>query len=182
MHDPVEWVLRLFGERGGSAYFGEAVSQTEHALQSAWLAEQQGADAALIASALLHDVGHLLHGLGEDVAGRGIDSRHEEVGAAWLLDRFGPTVAEPVRLHVPAKRYLCATNADYLAGLSPASVSSLRLQGGPFTSAEVVAFRALPHAERAVALRRWDDHAKVPGLRTPDLAHFRPVLEAARTG
>ena len=175
-------VFRLFAERGSGLYFGEAVTETEHALQTAHLAEEADAPATLVAAALLHDVGHLLHDLGEDVAERGIDGRHEAVGAAWLATHFGPAVADPVRLHVAAKRFLCAVNPAYLDELSPASRRSLELQGGPFSSEEQAAFRAEPHWEAAVALRRWDDAAKVPGLAVPGVEHYRPCLEAARKG
>jgi phosphonate degradation associated HDIG domain protein len=177
---PIDFVVRLFKERGDAAYLGEPVSQTEHALQTAWAAEQAGAGAAVVTAALLHDVGHLLHALPEDCALAGIDDAHEERGARWLARRFGPEVAEPVRLHVAAKRFLCATDPTYAARLSEASRRSLRLQGGPFTPDEAARFRAHPHAEAAVVLRRLDEQAKVPGLPTPGLDHFRPFLEAAR--
>ncbi|QDU23726.1 phosphonate degradation HD-domain oxygenase [Urbifossiella limnaea] len=178
----VDAVFRLFAERGSGLYFGEAVTETEHALQTAHLAEAADAAPPLVAAALLHDVGHLLHTLGEDVAERGIDGRHEDIGAAWLAKHFGPAVADPVRLHVAAKRYLCAAESDYLGGLSPASRRSLELQGGPFTSDEQAAFRAEPHWQAALALRRWDDAAKVPGLAVPGVEHYRPHLEAALKG
>jgi phosphonate degradation associated HDIG domain protein len=178
--DPVELVLRLFRERGDAAYLGEPVSQTEHALQTAWAAERAGANATLVAAALLHDVGHLLHDLPEDCALAGIDDTHERRGARWLARHFRPEVVEPVRLHVAAKRYLCATDLTYLGRLSEASLVSLRLQGGTFTQDEATAFRAHPHAEAAVRLRRFDEDAKVPRLPTPNLEHFRPCLEAAR--
>ena len=174
-----EHILRLFGERGRSAYLGEAVSQEEHALQTAWAAEQAGAPASLIVAALLHDVGHLLHGP-DYAAERGVDDCHEERGRLWLEEHFGPEVSEPVRLHVAAKRYLCAAEPGYLERLSPASLLSLKLQGGPFSPEEAEAFRRGPHGEAALALRRWDEEAKVPGLATPPLEHFRPHLEAAR--
>jgi phosphonate degradation associated HDIG domain protein len=177
--DPIELVMRLFKERGDAAYLGEPVSQTEHALQTAWAAEQAGAGGALVAAALLHDVGHLLHDLPEDCALAGIDDAHEVRGARWLARHFGPEVAEPVRLHVAAKRFLCATDPTYAGRLSEASLRSLRLQGGPFTPDEAAEFRAHPQAEAAVLLRRLDEQAKVPGLPTPDLEHFRPCLEAA---
>jgi phosphonate degradation associated HDIG domain protein len=180
--DPVEFVMRLFKERGDAAYIGEPVSQSEHALQTAWAAEQAGAGSALVAAALLHDIGHLLHDLPEDCALDGIDDAHEVRGARWLVQHFGPDVTEPVRLHVPAKRYLCSTDPSYLGQLSEASVLSLKLQGGPFTPEEVAAFRNLPHAEAAVALRRYDEQAKVRGLATPNLEHFRPFLETRRVG
>jgi phosphonate degradation associated HDIG domain protein len=174
----IDRLFTLFGEKGQGAYFGEAVTQTEHALQCAHLGEQSGAGPELIAAALLHDVGHLLHGLPEDVAERGLDGRHEEGGAAWLNRAFGPAVVDPVRLHVAAKRYLCAVEPDYRAGLSDASQRSLRLQGGPMSSEEVSCFEQEPYFRAAVAVRRWDDAAKVPGQVVPGLEHYRPCLEA----
>ena len=176
--DPIEFLMRLFKERGDAAYVGEAVSQTEHALQTAWAAEQASAGCGLIAAALVHDIGHLLHDLPEDCAGA--DDAHESRGASWLVQHFGLAVAEPVRLHVAAKRCLCATDPSYLATLSAASLRSLKLQGGPLTPVEVAEFGHEPYAEAALALRRFDELAKVPGLPTPDLHHFRPFLEATR--
>jgi gamma-butyrobetaine dioxygenase len=174
MSDPITDILELLERLGGSAYYGEAVTQREHALQAAAAAEESGAPPALVAAALVHDVGHLLAGEEADAA---VDRAHEEVGARWLARWFGPEVTEPVRLHVPAKRYLCFADEHYHAGLSAASRASLRLQGGPFTREHAEQFFAGPHAQAAVALRRWDEAAKVPGLATPDLEHFRPYLE-----
>jgi len=175
----IDEILTLFREKGHAAYFGEAVTEAEHALQCAHLATRAGASNDLIAAALLHDVGHLLHGLSEDIAEQGIDGRHEEAGAAWLKGYFGPAVVDPVRLHVPAKRYLCTVETDYHAELSASSQLSLRLQGGPMSADEVHRFEAEPQFRSAVAVRRWDDVAKVPGLVVPDLEHYRPSLEAA---
>jgi [1-hydroxy-2-(trimethylamino)ethyl]phosphonate dioxygenase len=175
----IDRIFTLFQEKGNGAYFGEAVTETEHALQCAHLAEQSGAAPALIAAVLLHDMGHLLHGLPEDLAERGIDGRHEEGGAAWLQRYFGPVVVDPVRLHVAAKRYLCAIEPEYQAGLSEASRRSLLLQGGPMSPEEVSGFEREPWFRSAVAVRRWDDQAKVPGLIVPDLAHYRSYLAAA---
>jgi phosphonate degradation associated HDIG domain protein len=174
----IDRIFTLFREKGNGGYFGEAVTQTEHALQAAHLAEQSGAPAELVAAALLHDVGHLLHGLPEDLAERGMDGRHEEGGAAWLQPHFGPPVVDPIRLHVAAKRYLCAVEPDYHAGLSEASRRSLYLQGGPMSPEEVGDFEQEPWFRSAVAVRRWDDEAKVPGLVVPGLDHYRPCLEA----
>lgn len=169
--------LRTLLEGKAEGRYGlTAVNQRQHALQSAWLAERDGHGDALIVAALLHDIGHLVHDLGENPADRGIDDRHEEVGYAWLAGRFGPDVTEPVRLHVAAKRYLCAVEPDYFAGLAPDSVKSLALQGGPMSADEVAAFEALPGYEDAVRLRRYDDRAKVAGLQTPDVAHFMPAV------
>jgi [1-hydroxy-2-(trimethylamino)ethyl]phosphonate dioxygenase len=172
----VDEVCTLFGSRGHEAYVGEPVSQLEHALQAAHHAEREQASDTLVVAALLHDIGHLIHKLPEDAADHGIDTRHEKLGQAWLARYCGPDVTEPVRLHVAAKRYLCATDAEYLSQLSPASVQSLRLQGGPFDPAEAEEFEANPWYRDAVALRRWDDLAKIPGLSVPPLKHYRPRL------
>jgi len=172
-------IFELFGQRGSFAYLGEPVSQLEHALQAATAARRAGASSPLIAAALLHDIGHLIHDRGDDCADHGIDTRHEEMGARWLQAHFGPEVTEPILLHVAAKRYLCATDPGYFQSLSPASVQSLRLQGGPFSDDEARRFRAGPHAQAAVDLRRWDEAAKIPGLLTPNLDHFRSHLERA---
>jgi gamma-butyrobetaine dioxygenase len=175
----VDLITRLFAAGGDSAYFGEPVSQTEHALQTAHLAEQEGATDALVVAALLHDVGHLLHGLPETIADQGVDARHEAGGAGWLARHFGPAVTDPVRLHVAAKRYLCAVDAGYRSRLSPASRQSLGLQGGPFDAAGVRAFEAEPYHREAVRLRHWDDRAKIPGLAVPPLGHYAPRIAAA---
>jgi phosphonate degradation associated HDIG domain protein len=177
---PIDRIFERFDRHGGRDYGSERVQQLEHALQCAALAEAEGAEAPLISAALLHDIGHLIHDLGAKPAERGIDDRHEALGEEWLRQWFGDDVTEPVRLHVPAKRYLTATDPGYLATLSPGSVRSLELQGGPFSAADAEAFIALPQAPAAVRLRRWDEAAKVPGKVTPDLAHFRRYLEASR--
>ena len=179
MTELVDEIFRVFREYGSGAYLGEPVSMTEHMLQSAHAAEQDGAPPRLVAAALLHDYGHFIHGHDEDAADHGIDTHHEDVAHAFLSEHFGPEIAEPIRLHVAAKRYLCATDPSYLGELSPASIHSLELQGGPYSAAEVAAFEASPHAADAVRLRRYDDAGKVAGLETPDLEHYRPVLEAA---
>jgi phosphonate degradation associated HDIG domain protein len=175
-------IRTLFETQGRAAYHGEAVSQAEHALQSAQLAEAEGAPDSLVVAALLHDVGHLISGHEEDAALRGVDDGHETAGAAWLSLRFGPDVVEPIRLHVAAKRYLCAVEPEYSRGLSPASLRSLQLQGGPSSAEERAAFEANPHHRAAVRLRRWDDAAKVPGLAVPGLDHYLARIEAAATG
>jgi phosphonate degradation associated HDIG domain protein len=154
----------------------------EHALQAAWAAEKAGAASATIAAALLHDIGHLLHELDEGCAENGVDDRHERLGSDWLAERFGPEVVEPVRMHVDAKRYLCAVEPEYIERLSPASVLSLNLQGGPFAPAAADEFARRPYAHEAVALRRFDEEAKIQGLQTPPLEHFRRHLEDVRIG
>jgi [1-hydroxy-2-(trimethylamino)ethyl]phosphonate dioxygenase len=174
-----EQVLRLFAKSGDSQYGGEAVTQLEHALQAALLAEKSGASSSLITAALLHDVGHLMHGLDDDAPDRGIDDQHELLAARWLSARFGPSVVEPVKLHVAAKRYLCAIESSYLKTLSPASLLSLQLQGGPMSDEEIAEFRGNLHYEAALRLRRWDDAAKIPSLPTPPIEHFAPHVERA---
>ena len=129
----IEQIRTLFAERGDSAYGGEAVSQREHALQAAHFARQSGASAALITAALLHDIGHLLHHLPDHAPDEGVDDLHEKLAGRWLARWFGAEVVEPVRMHVDAKRYLCAVEPDYRQQLSPASLVSLALQGGPMT-------------------------------------------------
>ncbi|NGM18566.1 HD domain-containing protein [Roseomonas stagni] len=166
----------MLEQRADGTYGLHEITQKQHALQAAMFAEQRGCPEALVVAALLHDVGHLVHDLGENPAEQGIDDRHEELGAAWLARHFGPEVAEPVRLHVAAKRFLCATEADYFGKLSPDSVLSLSLQGGPMSAEEVAAFRANPQHEAAVVLRRFDEEAKVTGLETPPVAHFLPMV------
>ncbi len=168
----------LFTSRGHALYGGEAVTQLEHGLQAAALAADAGAPSADIAAALLHDVGHLLHGLGDDCADHGIDDRHEDLGVRFLAKHFPPAVTEPVRLHVAAKRYLCAAEPGYFDTLSGPSVVSLKLQGGPMTLAEAAEFERHPHFAAAVALRKRDDAAKVVGRLTPSFADVRPHLEA----
>jgi gamma-butyrobetaine dioxygenase len=174
---PVGIIAGLFASEGAAEYLGEPVTQAAHMLQAAALAEKEGAPPALIAAALLHDVGHF-HGTvtGHDLM-RGTDNRHSHTGAGWLAQWFGPEVTEPVRLHVAAKRYLCATEPGYAATLSPASVYTLGVQGGPMQGAELAEFEASPYAAAAVRVRRWDDQAKDPHAPAPGFSHFRPLLE-----
>lgn len=172
----IDDLLDLLSAQGKEAYFGEPVSVLEHCLQCAYFAEQSQASPSTIAAALLHDIGHMLHGLPEDIAQRGVDGAHEEVAAVYLARWFGEDVTETVRLHVAAKRYLCATDPSYFGRLSPASVESLQLQGGPMCDEEVAAFEALPNAGVAVQLRQWDDEAKIQNMDVPGLEHYRSVL------
>ena len=170
--DPIAHIVELVDAHGADQYGNEAVSQREHALQCAALAEAAGARPTLIAGALLHDLGHLLDKHAELGRRQPVDRLHEQIGAGWVTRFFQPEVAAMVRLHVPAKRWLCQAEPGYFDTLSPASVRSLGLQGGPFSAEEAAAFRAQPHAADAIAVRRWDDLAKVPGRATPPLAHF----------
>lgn len=167
-------------EKGGRAYEGEGVAQLEHALQSAHLAERAGAARELVCAALLHDIGHLLNDRGETPTLRGVDDRHQYAALPFLRPLFPETVLGPIRLHVDAKRYLCATRPGYREALSEDSKRSLELQGGVFGREQAEQFIRQPYAAEAVSVRSWDDAAKVPGAATPDLAHFEPLLRACR--
>jgi phosphonate degradation associated HDIG domain protein len=172
-------IVELFERRGDSEYGGENVTQLEHALQCGFFAERAGATPNLITASLLHDVGHLLHDLPDDAPESGVDDVHEALGDRYLRRYFSEAVCEPVRLHVAAKRYLCAVDTEYFNTLSAPSVTSLKLQGGPMTPAEVTEFEANPYFQDAVALRRWDDAAKIVNFQTPPLDHFVTYLKAA---
>ncbi len=174
--DPLAPIFDAFAGRGAEAY-GEDVSQLDHALQCAALAQAERAPEPLVAAALLHDFGHLFEDRGHAAERLGRDARHETHGARALRRWFGPEVIGPVALHVLAKRYLCATDPDYRAALTPASRLSLALQGGAFTPAQCARFARTRFADDAVRLRRWDDTGKTPGLAVPPLEHYRPLLE-----
>ena len=166
----------LFAGQGAAEYLGEQVTQAQHMLQAGALAQAAGAPHALVAAALLHDLGHLRGEVtGQDLMA-GTDNRHSHTGADWLARWFGPEVTEPIRLHVEAKRYLCAVEPGYFSTLSPASVHTLAVQGGPMSPAQVDAFTADPFGADAVRLRRWDEEAKDPHAPTPGFGHFRPLL------
>ena len=168
----------LFARHGGSQYSGEPVTQLEHALQTAHLAEQSGADDALVTACLLHDLGHLLNEQGDTPSLRGIDDTHQYFALPFLRGLFPDALLDMIKLHVDAKRYLCQANPGYFAKLSDDSKRSLVLQGGVFSAEQAAAFIAQPGARDAVMLRQWDDLAKQAELRTPSLAHF--MARAAR--
>ncbi|UDF05438.1 HD domain-containing protein [Asticcacaulis sp. AND118] len=165
-------ICSIYLRDGHHAYGLYHLNQLQHALQSAQRAEAQGLSPALIMAALLHDVGHMVHDLGNAPAEDGIDDRHEELGAVWAAERFPAAVSEPIRLHVAAKRYLCAVEDGYMATLGKDSVISLKLQGGPMPADEQTAFLATPYAADAVALRRIDEQAKDPKAVTPTVQAF----------
>jgi gamma-butyrobetaine dioxygenase len=165
--DPVDRLLAPLRSRGGNAYLGEDVTQAAHALQAADLASQAGASDELVVAALLHDLGWLTGGSDDDHPSRGAD-----LLARWLP----PAVSEPVRLHVEAKRWLCADDPAYHAHLSDESKRTLVLQGGPMSSAEVAAWQDRPWTAEAVILRLWDDDAKVPGREVPGFDHWTPMV------
>ena len=173
----VAFIGDIFDRRGAESYLGEQVTMSEHMLQCAHLAEEAGAGDDLVAAALLHDIGHYTNEFPEDALEQGIDNHHDEAGAAILAPFFPEVVTECVRHHVAAKRYLCATDPDYFGKLSPASVHTLKLQGGPMSAEEVAAFRTNRHLEAILQVRIWDEGAKAPGLATPPFEHYAPLLE-----
>jgi len=184
---PVDRIAELFSSEGASDYLGEPVTVAAHMLQAGSLARAAGASAALVTAALLHDVGHLrgadpraggLERSGQALMA-GSDNQHGARGAAWLSAWFPREVTEPIRLHVEAKRYLCAVESSYFGRLSEASVYTLSVQGGPMNEAEALEFEHDPWAASAVAVRRWDDLAKDPAADVPGFDWFRPLLESA---
>jgi len=176
MFETPEELFELMAAQGGESYFGEPVTVLEHCLQAAFYAQQAASSKELVVAALLHDIGHLLHQEGEDVADKGHDTRHEELGEALLARHLSAAVTEPIRMHVAAKRYLCYAEPAYLGELSSSSLLSLKLQGGPMSEAEAAAFLAQPWAHEAVALRRWDDEAKTPDFDVPALETYLPLV------
>jgi phosphonate degradation associated HDIG domain protein len=174
----VDEIISLFEAKGARAYEGEGVTQLEHALQSAQLAERDGAPPELVCAALLHDLGHLLNDRGETPTLRGIDDLHQYAALPFLRAFFPEAVLAPIRLHVDAKRYLCASRAGYYDALSEDSRRSLKLQGGIFSAAHAERFIGQPYAREAVRVRLWDDAAKVCGAPTPPLEYFEALLRA----
>ncbi len=174
MNPHLESILHILEHSGRRQYGAKAVTQLDHALQCAMLAELADASSELIAASLLHDLGHLMPSAHDESHLRG--DRHAERAIPLLTPVFSKAVTEPVRLHVAAKRYLCAVNGAYWNTLSPASQHSLELQCGVFSLDAAALFIQQPYAAAAVQLRHWDDSAKVPQLATPDLLHFASIV------
>ena len=171
----------LFEAHGHIEYSGEGVTQLEHSLQAAQLAEQAGAAPELVTAAFLHDLGHMLNLQGETPTARGIDDQHQYFAIPFLRPLFPLAVIEPIRLHVDAKRALCAVEPDYYEALSEDSKRSLVLQGGVYTPEQAATFRAKPYAEDAMRVRRWDDAAKVPGAQTSPLSRYLAIAARCTT-
>ena len=167
----------LFARAARRSYLGERVSMSAHMLQAAYLADASGAPETIVAAALLHDLGHYGGGFAESALASGIDNRHASVGARMLSPFLPPAVTEPIRLHVEVKRYLCATEPGFVRTLTPASVQTLTVQGGPMTEAEAAHFEATCHLEEAISVRRFDDAGKAPGREVPGFAYYRPLLD-----
>lgn len=167
----------IFERRGGEEYLGEPVTMAEHMLQGAFLAEQQGEAEPIVAAALLHDIGHFTSEFGTFSMQDTHDRHHEDAGAD-VLERFFPSlVVDCVRLHVAAKRYICATDPGYFSELSAASIHSLKLQGGPMSAEEVAEFEKNPNIREIVKVRRLDDAGKIAGMETPGFQHYAALLQ-----
>jgi predicted HD phosphohydrolase len=172
-------LLDIYEARALNPYGLSLINQRAHAVQSGHHAQQLGLSDAFTTAALLHDIGHMVHELGEHPAAQGVDDQHEVIGAHWLTQYFGPPVCEPVRLHVAAKRYLCAVDPTYPGRLSRDSIESLALQGGPMRDVEIAAFEQTPYWQDAVALRRIDEQAKDPNAPALAFTEFRDVVMRA---
>lgn len=167
----------IFKRRGGEEYLGEPVTMAEHMLQGARLAELNGEDEIIVVAALLHDIGHFTSEFGMFSMEDTHDRHHEEAGAMVLEAFFPSLVIDCVRLHVAAKRYICATDPTYFSELSTASIHSLKLQGGPMKPDEIAAFEKNPNVREIVRVRRLDDAGKVAGMVTPTFDHYAPMIQ-----
>lgn len=177
----VDFILDLFARRGAEEYMGEAVSMAQHMEQSAACAVADGATESLVIALLLHDIGHFIGDFPVEALEKGIDNCHEDAGASFLAPYFSKAVTEPIRLHVAAKKYLCAVDNEYINRLSDASVQSLNVQGGPMTDDEVKHFESNPHHLSAIKARRYDDDGKVFGLTIRPIKDYRAQLESLLT-
>lgn len=174
----VDFILDLFARRGAEEYMGEPVSMAQHMEQSAACALADGASDELVIAALLHDIGHFVGDFPIDALENGVDNYHEEAGATFLTPYFPASVTEPIRLHVAAKKYLCAVDSNYLSRLSDASIQSLQVQGGPMSEAEVAEFEANPYHRSAVKARLYDDDGKVAGIDIKPVSSYRKKMES----
>ncbi len=179
--DITQRIFFAFRERG-DRHYGENVTELQHALQTAEFAQQAGESDEIVLACLLHDYGHLLHDLGEQIAEFGIDARHEELGATLLAPHFPQTILEPIRQHVAAKRYLCLKDPDYARGLSASSQRSLNLQGGPMSADEAARFEANPHFHACLIVRIYDDKGKVRDMPTRSLESYESLIRRFASG
>ncbi len=171
-------IIEIFLQQGNKRYGVEPVTQLQHALQSATLANQESGDSQLTVSALLHDIGHIMDDADiSQTLEQNLHDHHEHKAFHWILRNFGSRVADPVRLHVDAKRYLCTVEPDYIRCLSETSVKSFYDQGGPMSFDEKLEFESERYYKEAIRLRRWDDKAKDPNKETMNISFFIPFIE-----
>lgn len=173
----VPFLLDLFERRGPESYLGEPVSMADHMEQSAACAVEDGASNDIIVASLLHDIGHFIGEFPLDALENGIDNYHEDAGALILEQFYPASISEPVRLHVAAKRYLCAVDESYYDRLSEASINSLNVQGGKMNKQEIAEFEANPHHQAAIKLRYYDDDGKVTGRTIHKIEYYKDMLE-----
>ena len=173
----VAFLADIFDRRGGEEYLGEAVTMAEHMLQGATIAEQNGMPEDVIVGALLHDIGHFTSEFGTYAPTDTEDRHHEDAGAEVLAPFFPSVITHCVLYHVAAKRYLCATKPEYFKRLSPASVHTLELQGGPMSSEEAAEFEKNPNLEKIIQVRYLDEAGKRADMETPDFHHFAPMVQ-----
>ena len=178
----VDFIADIFERCGDQEYLGEPVTMAEHMLQGATFAQRDGQPDDIVVATLLHDIGHFTSEFGTFSMQDTQDRYHEHAGEQVLRDFFPPVITDCVKYHVAAKRYLCATDPDYFAKLSPASVHSLNLQGGPMTADEVAEFEQNPNLQAIVQVRLYDDQGKIAGMETPGFAHFAPMVERVVQG
>lgn len=174
--DIIAFIKQQFEENGHVSY-GEQISMREHMLQSAYYAQKKNSSDAVITASLLHDFGHLILELPENIAEQGIDGYHEDIGAKFLAPYFPKQIIDGIALHVQAKRYLCAVKPQYYSQLSQASQDTLAVQGGPMTSQEVVDFEKEPFYKEALQVRLFDDLGKDLELTHPELDHYLRIAE-----
>jgi 2-amino-1-hydroxyethylphosphonate dioxygenase (glycine-forming) len=171
-------IMSYYQQHGGEEYAGEKVTQLEHMVQAAQLAQEQGYDDEVVLAAFLHDIGHICeagHGDNE-MDGFGIKD-HEEIGAKFLKQKgFSKKIMRLVESHVEAKRYLTLRYPEYYAQLSDASKKTLEYQGGRMTEEEADAFEQYPLFKLIIQMRRWDEEAKIEHKPLPDLGMFREMM------
>nr|WP_129153997.1 HD domain-containing protein [Achromobacter aloeverae] len=172
----LDQIANLFHLTGNLPYGDTAVTQAEHARQTAALALAENAAPSLVTAALLHDLGHLIIQHPDAVRIEGADYKHQYFVLPFLRDLFGPDVLEPIRLHVEAHRYLCFVEPDYLGPSNSAARRALDLAGGIFDATQASEFSAIPWAPEAIRLRRWDDQASRIGVEPPPpLSYFMEI-------
>jgi 2-amino-1-hydroxyethylphosphonate dioxygenase (glycine-forming) len=173
-------IMSYYQLHGGEEYAGEKVTQLEHMVQAAQLAEQEGYDSEVVLAAFLHDIGHICeagHGDNE-MDGFGIKD-HEEIGADYLQQKgFSKKIVRLVQSHVEAKRYLTYKDPEYYSQLSEASKKTLEYQGGKMEKEEAEAFEQYPLFNLIIQMRKWDEQAKIEHKPLPDLSHYRALILA----
>jgi phosphonate degradation associated HDIG domain protein len=173
-------IIAAYIKANGQSNYDESVTQYQHAIQSAYQAKQNGSSELLVSGALLHDLGHLLVNENtNDSAFLEENLNHEEIAAKYLAAYFPEEVLSAIRLHVPAKRYICTVDDEYYNQLSLASKRSFMVQGGKMTKEEIAKFEDEPYYREAVTLRKWDDNAKKANAEVPEIEVYEQELESA---